>query len=123
MSTEKKVLPILEWEPTDDRILVQRFENEKISKGGIIIPDTAQEKAYKGVVIDIGECINLDDSNNYQSRKGKKVKVGDIVLFGKYSGSEIDVIIENKTEEVLVMRVADVIAVRKTNYWNEPSQY
>jgi len=88
--------------PLQDRILVERIE-EEVKKGGIIIPDSAKEKPQQGKVIAVGPG-RVDE-------KGKRilmdVKKGDIILFGKYSGNEIRI----GEEEHLIMREDDVLAV------------
>jgi chaperonin GroES len=89
--------------PLHDRLVVQRIEEEAKTRGGIIIPDTAKEKPQRGRVIaagpgrtnEDGELVPLD------------VRVGDRVLFGKYSGSEITI----EGEEHLIIREEDVLAV------------
>ena len=89
--------------PLHDRILVQRVEEEKTTKGGIIIPDTAKEKPIEGKVIAAGNGKVSDD--------GKKipleVKKGDRVLFGKYGGTEVKI----EGEEYLIMREDDVLGI------------
>ena len=89
--------------PLHDRILVERLEEQEVMKGGIIIPDTAKEKPQEAKVIAVGNGKVTDD--------GKKlpldVKVGDRILFGKYSGS--DVKIDDK--EYLILREEDVLAI------------
>lgn len=89
--------------PLQDRILVQRVEEETTTKGGIIIPDTAKEKPAEGKVVAVGNGKTADD--------GKKVpleiKAGDRILFGKYSGTEVKV----EGEEYLIMREDDVLGV------------
>jgi len=89
--------------PLHDRILVQRVEEEKTTKGGIIIPDTAKEKPIEGKVIAAGNGKTGDD--------GKKipleVKKGDRVLFGKYGGTEVKI----EGEEYLIMREDDVLGI------------
>jgi len=89
--------------PLHDRILVQRVEEEKTTKGGIIIPDTAKEKPIEGKVIAAGNGKVGDD--------GKKipleVKKGDRVLFGKYGGTEVKI----EGEEYLIMREDDVLGI------------
>ncbi len=84
------------FKPIADRVLVKPAEAEQTTKGGIIIPDTAKEKPQRGKVVAIGT--------------GKKdepmtVKVGDIVLYGKYSGTEINL----EGEEYLIMRESDIL--------------
>ena len=89
--------------PLQDRILVQRVEEENKTKGGIIIPDTAKEKPAEGKVVSVGNG-KLDDAGK---RVPLELKKGDRVLFGKYSGTEVKV----EGEEYLIMREDDVLAV------------
>jgi chaperonin GroES len=93
----------MKFRPLHDRLLVKRTEAEQKSKGGIIIPDTAKEKPIEGVVIAVGNGKVLDDG---KTRK-LEVKVGDTVLFGKYSGNEIKV----EGEEHIILREDDVLGV------------
>jgi chaperonin GroES len=88
--------------PLQDRILVERIE-EEVKKGGIIIPDSAKEKPQQGKVIAAGPG-KVDEKGN---RIAMEVKKGDIILFGKYSGNEIRI----GDEEHLIMREDDVLAV------------
>ena len=81
--------------PLHDRVIIRRMEEEKTSPGGIVIPDSATEKPVKGEILDSGEVRPLD------------VKVGDTILFGKYSGTEVSV----DGEELLVMREDDITAI------------
>ncbi|MEJ2729959.1 MAG: co-chaperone GroES [Deltaproteobacteria bacterium] len=89
--------------PLQDRLLVQRVEEEEKTKGGIIIPDTAKEKPAEGKVVAVGKG-KVDE-------KGKaipmEVKKGDRILFGKYSGTEIKI----EGEEYLIMREDDVLGI------------
>src|SRR5690606_3825854 len=89
--------------PLHDRLIVKRLEEERTSKGGIIIPDTATEKPIQGKVVAVGNGKTLEDG----SVRKLDVKVGDKVLFGKYGGTEVKV----DGEELLVMREEDVMAV------------
>lgn len=89
--------------PLHDRIVVKRKEEERTTPGGIVIPDSAAEKPIRGEVIAVGEGKILD---NGQVR-GLDVKVGDEVLFGKYSGTEVKL----GEEKLLVMREDDIMAV------------
>jgi chaperonin GroES len=89
--------------PLADRILVKRIDKEEKSKGGIIIPDTAKEKPQEGRVIAIGTGRVNDEGKTVPLT----VKKGDRVLFGKYSGSEIEL----DGEEHLIIREEDVLAV------------
>ena len=89
--------------PLHDRVIVKRMEEERTSPGGIVIPDSAAEKPVRGQVVaaghgkrnDAGQIVAMD------------VKVGDKVLFGKYSGTEVKV----DGQELLVMREEDIMAV------------
>jgi chaperonin GroES len=89
--------------PLQDRILVQRVEEEQTTKGGIIIPDTAKEKPIEGKIVAVGSGRVGDD--------GKKipleVKKGDRILFGKYGGTEVKI----EGVEYLIMREDDVLGI------------
>jgi len=89
--------------PLHDRLLVRRIEEKEAARGGIIIPDTAKEKPMEGKVLAVGNGRVLEN--------GKKlpldVKVGDQILFGKYSGTEIKI----DGEEVLIVREDEVLAI------------
>jgi chaperonin GroES len=89
--------------PLHDRVIVKRLEEERVSAGGIVIPDTAAEKPVQGKVIAVGKGKILEDG----SVRALDVKVGDRILFGKYSGTEVKV----DGEELLVMREEDLLAV------------
>jgi chaperonin GroES len=89
--------------PLQDRILVQRVEEEKATKGGIIIPDTAKEKPAEGKVIAVGNGKMGDDGK----RIALEIKKGDRILFGKYSGTEVKI----EGEEYLIMREDDVLGI------------
>jgi chaperonin GroES len=89
--------------PLQDRILVQRVEEETTTKGGIIIPDTAKEKPAEGKVVAVGNGKLGDDGK----RVALEVKKGDLILFGKYSGTEVKI----SGEEYLIMREDDVLGV------------
>ena len=90
-------------QPLHDRVVIKRMEEERLSAGGIVIPDTATEKPIKGEVVAVGEGKPLD---NGQTR-AMKVKAGDKVLFGKYSGTEVKV----SGTEYLVVREDDILAI------------
>lgn len=87
--------------PLHDRVVVRRIDVEEKTKGGIIIPDTAKEKPQEGEVLAVGPGIRNEKGD--MSELG--VKVGDRIIFGKWSGSEVIV----DGEEVLVMKEADII--------------
>lgn len=91
------------FKPLNDHVLVKRLEQESVSKGGIIIPDTAKEKPAKGRVIAVGAG-KLDKSGK---RMAMDVKVDEIVLFGKYSGSEVKL----NNEDYIILREDDILAV------------
>jgi chaperonin GroES len=88
--------------PLGDRVIVQAMTQET-SKSGIIIPDTAKEKPQQGKVVAVGPG-RLSESGD---RLAPEVKEGDVVLFGKYSGTEIEV----ESNELLILRESDILAV------------
>jgi chaperonin GroES len=89
--------------PLQDRILVERVEEETTTKGGIIIPDTAKEKPAEGKVVAVGNGKVGDDGK----RTPLEIKVDDRILFGKYSGTEVKI----EGDEYLIMREDDVLGV------------
>jgi chaperonin GroES len=89
--------------PLQDRVIVRRIEEEEKTKGGIIIPDTAKEKPQEGKVVAVGKGKVNDDGKLMPL----DVKVGDKILFGKYSGSEIKM----NGEEHLIMREDDILGI------------
>ncbi|HYG12073.1 MAG TPA: co-chaperone GroES [Pyrinomonadaceae bacterium] len=89
--------------PLQDRVIVKRIEEGEQVRGGIIIPDSAKEKPQEGEVIAVGEGKYKDDG----TRQTLDVQVGDRVLFGKYSGSEIKL----DGEEFLIMREDDILGI------------
>ena len=89
--------------PLHDRVILKRMEEETTSAGGIVIPDTAAEKPMRGEIVAVGKGKRLDSGEVV----ALDVKVGDTVLFGKYSGTEVKV----NGEEVLVMREEDIVGV------------
>jgi chaperonin GroES len=89
--------------PLHDRVVVRRMAEERTSPGGIVIPDTAAEKPIQGEVLAVGNGKILENGD----RRPLDVKVGDRILFGKYSGTEVKV----SGEELLVMREEDIMAV------------
>jgi chaperonin GroES len=89
--------------PLHDRLLVRRTEEKEMGRGGIIVPDTAREKPMEGRVLAVGDGRILESGR----KVALEVKVGDTVLFGKYSGSEIKI----EGEEVLIVREDEVLAV------------
>lgn len=92
-------------QPLHDYILVKRLEEKEIKKGGIIIPDTAKEKPQEGEVIAVGPGKLTEEGK----RLPIDVKVGNKILFGKYSGSEVRI----ADEEFLIMRESEVLGILK----------
>jgi chaperonin GroES len=88
--------------PLDDRIVVTRTEAEEKTSGGILLPENAKEKPTQGKVLAVGPGKLLDDG----SRSKPDVAAGDIILFGKYSGTEITV----DGVEVIILRESDILA-------------
>ncbi|WP_028575141.1 co-chaperone GroES [Desulfonatronovibrio hydrogenovorans] len=89
--------------PLHDRVLVKRLEEEEVTKGGIIIPDTAKEKPIKGEVVAAGPGKTTDEGKSV----AMSVKAGDKVLFNKYAGTEVKI----DGVEHLVMREDDILAI------------
>ncbi len=89
--------------PLQDRVIIRRMEEETTSPGGIVIPDSATEKPIKGEVVAVGKGLALDNGDI----RPLDLKVGDQVLFGKYSGTEVKL----DGEDLLVMKEDDVMAV------------
>jgi chaperonin GroES len=88
--------------PLDDRVVVEPTEAEERTAGGIVLPDSAKEKPQRGTVIAVGPGKLLDSGNRGQL----SVAVGDVVIYGKYSGSEIEV----NGKEVKILREGDILA-------------
>ncbi len=93
----------MKFRPLYDRVLVERLESESKTSGGIIIPDTAKEKPMEGLVIAIGNGTKSDNGDIVPLQ----VKVGDKVLFGKWSGNEIKL----DGKDYLVMKESDIMGV------------
>ena len=91
------------FRPLGDRVLVRRVEEEEKTKGGIIIPDTAKEKPQEGEVIAVGPGARDEAGKRIEP----DVKVGDRILFGKWSGSEVRL----DGEDLLIMKESDVLGV------------
>jgi chaperonin GroES len=89
--------------PLHDRVIVKRLEEERTSPGGIVIPDSATEKPVRGQVLSVGNGKILDNGEV----RSLDVKVDDMVLFGKYSGTEVKI----DGEELLVMREEDIMGI------------
>ena len=93
----------MKFRPLHDRVVVRRVEEDTKTAGGIIIPDSAQEKPMQGEVIAVGPGGRDDDGK----RVALDVKAGDIVLFGKWSGTEVKI----DGEELLIMKESDIMGV------------
>jgi chaperonin GroES len=93
----------MKLKPLNDRVIVKRRTGEEKTKGGIIIPDTAKEKPIEAEVVAVGSGKLLDNGK----REPVDVKVGDVVMFGKYSGNEVKV----DGDEFLILRGEDILAV------------
>ncbi|MDD4980610.1 MAG: co-chaperone GroES [Candidatus Omnitrophica bacterium] len=93
-------------QPLGDRVVVKPLEAEAKTKGGIVLPDTAKEKPQEGKVVAVGKGKILENGTMH----ALEVKVGDKVLYGKYSGNEITT---KEGEELLIMREEDILAIMK----------
>ncbi|MEM6943515.1 MAG: co-chaperone GroES [Pseudomonadota bacterium] len=89
--------------PLHDRVLVRRIESEEMTKGGLIIPDTAKEKPQEGEVVAVGAGAKDDDGD----RIALDVKAGDRILFGKWSGTEVKI----DGEDLLIMKESDILGI------------
>ena len=96
----------MNFRPLGDRVVVRRIKEETKTRGGIIIPDTAQEKPQQGEVISVGPGA-LDDNGK---RVVPEVKANDRVLFGKWSGTEVKI----DGEELLIMKESDIMGILET---------
>ena len=93
----------MSFRPLHDRVLIRRVEAEEKTKGGILIPDTAQEKPMEGEVVAVGPGARAEDGKIHPL----DVKAGDHVLFGKWSGTEIKL----EGEDLIIMKESDVMGV------------
>jgi len=91
-------------QPLGDRIIVKPIEREEVTKGGIVLPDTAKEKPQEGKVIAVGPGRLSEDGK----RIAMEVKVGDRVIYAKYGGTEIKI----EDEELVILRESDILAKR-----------
>lgn len=89
--------------PLHDRVIIKRMEEERRTAGGIVIPDSATEKPVRGKVIAVGNGKIMENGNV----RPLEVKPGDVVMFGKYSGTEVKI----DGEELLVMREEDIMGI------------
>jgi chaperonin GroES len=94
---------VASFRPLQDRVVVKRVKEEEKTKGGIIIPDTAQEKPQEGEVIAVGPGARDQDGERIEM----DVKVGDRILFGKWSGTEVKI----DGDELLIMKESDIMGV------------
>ncbi|MDP2729071.1 MAG: co-chaperone GroES [Dehalococcoidales bacterium] len=92
----------IKLEPLADRLVVKPIEREEVTKSGIVLPDTAREKPQEGKVLAVGPGRLSEDGK----RIAMDVKVGDIVLYAKYGGTEIKI----EDEEVIILRESDILA-------------
>jgi len=102
MATKAK--PVTKLSPLGDRIVVRLIEREVVTKGGIVLPDTAKEKPQDGEIIAVGPGKISDDG----TRIAMDVKVGDKVLYAKYAGTEVEI----DDEKLLIMHESDIMAKR-----------
>lgn len=93
-------------QPLGDRIVVKALDAQEVTKGGIVLPDSVKEKPQEGKVVAVGKGKVLDSG----SVQAPEVKVGDRVLYGKYSGTEITT---KEGEELLIMKEEDILAIVK----------
>lgn len=96
----------MKFKPLHDRVLVRRVEQEEKTAGGIIIPDTAQEKPMEGEVVAVGAGHKAEDGKVTPL----DVKAGDRILFGKWSGTEVKI----GGEELLIMKESDILGIIET---------
>ena len=96
----------MDIKPLGDRVVVKSLDAESKSKGGILLPDTAKEKPQEGKIVAVGKGKILENGQT----QNLEVKVGDRVLYGKYSGTEITT---KEGEELLIMKEEDIFAVIK----------
>lgn len=91
------------FKPLHDRVLVRRIESDEKTKGGLIIPDTAKEKPAEGEIISVGEGARKDSGELI----APAVNAGDKILFGKWSGTEVQI----DGEELLIMKESDILGI------------
>jgi chaperonin GroES len=105
MATATMTSKKLNIRPLEDRVVVQPSEAEERTAGGIVLPDTAREKPQRGTVVAVGPGKLLEKSGE---RAQMSLKVGDKVIYGKYSGTEIEI----DGEDYVILRESDVLAVQ-----------
>jgi chaperonin GroES len=96
----------MKLQPLADRVIIKPLNAEEKTKGGIVLPDTAKEKPQEGEVVAVGKGRVLDNG----TLKSPEVKLGDRVLYGKYSGSEVK---DKNGDDLLIMREEEILAVIK----------
>lgn len=100
------------WVVPDDKMVVIQYDAEKKTAGGIFIPDTAQEKPHKGIIIALGPDILLNEEG--LKKRGVQYRVGDLCVYGKYAGTEINIDIGECTQvPVVLMRITDYMIGQK----------
>ncbi|MFC1950344.1 co-chaperone GroES [Chloroflexota bacterium] len=92
----------IKLQPMTDRVIIKPIEREEVTKGGIVLPDTAKEKPQEGEILAVGPGRLSEDGK----RIAMDVKVGDIVIYAKYGGAEIKV----ENEELMILRESDILA-------------
>ena len=93
----------MKLKPLGDRLVVKAAPNEEKTKGGLVLPDTVKEKPVEGEVVAVGQGKVLDNG----TRQPMEVKVGDVVLYGKYAGTEVSV----DDKKYLIMKQSDIFAI------------
>ncbi len=96
----------IKLQPLADRVVVKPIEREEVTKGGIVLPDTVKERPQEGKVLAVGPGRLSDDGK----RITMDVKVGDIVVYTKYGGTEIKI----DDEELMILRESDILGIKKT---------
>ena len=96
----------MKFRPLHDRVLVRRLDSEEMTAGGIIIPDSAQEKPMEGEVVAVGSG-HINDNGDVRPLD---VQAGDLIVFSKWSGTELTI----EGEELLVMKESDIIGILET---------
>ena len=93
---------VVKLQPLADRLVVRPIEREEVTKGGIVLPDTAREKPQEGEIIAVGTGRLTEDGK----RIAMEVKVGDVVIYARYGGTEIKI----DDEELVILRESDILA-------------
>ena len=104
----------MKFRPLGDRVVVRRVQEEQKTAGGIIIPDTAKEKPQEGQIVSVGPGALGDDGK----RVAPEVKVGERVLFGKWSGTEVKI----DGEDLIIMKESDIMGVIETGKASKKSR-